>query len=89
MTCGEWLSSREEREGRITSATSWMIVRELLVMERDNRDEVREFDIQEIADFCGVDRRHIARIERSALAKVREKCVEFADYEKAKGTVRL
>ena len=80
MTCGAWLNSREEREGRISSATSWMIVRELLVMERDDGDEVREFDIQEIADFCGVDRRHIARIEASALDKVREKCIEFADY---------
>ena len=80
MICGEWLSSREEREGWIASASSWMIVRALLVMERDDRDEVREFDIQEIADFCGVDRRHIAKIEQTALAKVREKCLDFADY---------
>ena len=80
MICGEWLSSREEREGRIASASSWMIVRELLIMERDDRDEVREFDIQEIADFCGGDRRHIAKIEQTALAKVREKCLDFADY---------
>lgn len=80
MTCGVLLGSRVEREDRILKATSWMIVRELLVMDRDERDEIRPFKVQEIADFCGVDRRHIATIEARALAKVREKCLESADY---------
>jgi len=80
MTCGVSLGSRAEREDRILKATSWMMVRELLVMERDERDEIRPFRIQEIADFCGVDRRHIASIHARALAKVREKCLESADH---------
>lgn len=74
-TCGEWSESREQRDERIDSALRHMMDRERRRMERQDRP-ARAHSLREIGDYVGVDPTTIMRIERRALATIRENGVE-------------
>ena len=74
-TCGEWSESREQLDERIDLALRHMMDRERRRMERQERP-ARQYSLREIGDYVGVDPTVIMRIEKRALATIRENYVE-------------
>ncbi len=74
MACTEWLESREDRTSRIDLALRHMAASEGARMVLEDRPP-RVHSLREIADFVGCDPTTILRIERRALATIREKRV--------------
>ena len=74
-TCGEWSESEADRATRIDAALRHMCAREYRMMVRDDRPP-REYSYREIGDFVGCDHTMIMRIEKAALATIREKGIE-------------
>ena len=75
MRCTEWLEARSDRAARINLALRHMAASEGARMVLEDRPP-RVHSLREIADFVGCDPTTILRIERSALATIREKRVE-------------
>ena len=74
MACTEWSESRKDRESRITAALRHMAASEGARMVLEDRPP-RVHSSREIAEFVGCDPTTILRIERRALATIREKRV--------------
>ena len=73
--CGEWSESRAEASERINAALRHMLTREHDRQAVEDRP-ARQYSLREIADYAGCDPCTILRIERAALATIREKSVE-------------
>lgn len=68
----EWSESAQEKSDRVDAWLRHLVRTETLkTLETGMPGERMTLD--EIADFCGVDRNIIYRTERSAIAKIREK----------------
>ena len=75
-SCTDWSESREETDRRIDA-----MLRELVVEEgikcREHGEEARAYTLQEIADFVGVGKDTIDRIQNRAMRKLRNKMLNL------------
>ena len=68
----EWSESAQEKSDRVDAMLRHLVkMQNIETLESGMPGERMTLD--EIADFCGVDRNIIYRTERSAIAKIREK----------------
>ena len=75
-SCTDWSESREETDRRIDA-----MLRELVVEEgikcREHGEEARAYTLQEIADFVGVGKDTIDRIQNRAMRKLKKKMLNL------------
>jgi DNA-directed RNA polymerase sigma subunit (sigma70/sigma32) len=75
-SCTDWSESREETDRRIDA-----MLRELVVEEgikcREHGEEARAYTLQEIADFVGVGKDTIDRIQSRAMRKLKNKMLNL------------
>lgn len=75
-SCTDWSESREETDRRIDA-----MLRELVVEEgikcREYGEEARAYTLQEIADFVGVGKDTIDRIQSRAMRKLKNKMLNL------------
>ena len=75
-SCTDWSETREETDRRIDA-----MLRELVVEEgikcREHGEEARAYTLQEIADFVGVGKDTIDRIQSRAMRKLKNKMLNL------------
>lgn len=68
----DWFETAQEKSDRVDALIKHLVrLQDLEALEHGDSSDRMTLD--EIADFCGVDRNVIYRTERSAIAKIREK----------------
>ncbi len=68
----DWFETAQEKSDRVDALIKHLVrLQDLEALEHGDSSDRMTLD--EIADFCGVDRNVIYRTERSAILKIREK----------------
>ena len=75
MTSTDWFEGYEERSDRIDTMLTFMVCQSGCEVVETGR--VPQYSVAEIADFCGCDRKVIAKAEMEGLEKLKSQMREY------------